>query len=202
MKLSKFQIIAIIILCFLWFNTKSPISPERHIDLSDENLESRAVSALYVLVDDDLKTTSVKPVESSVTASNPEDEAEVVPEKEKAEGKFPRVALFTDSVNCAPCRTVEANVIKPLRTDGWLEYGWTTGDKNSVLEVIDLAKDQDAFFNMVEKYSKLAPEKLQNKIDGRTPTFVKFNKKGEIVKVVVGPISLKEFIDLHNKDNN
>lgn len=192
MKLSKFQIIAIILLLFYWFNKGGGITPQPP-DLSEAHLSAKVTAGIYVLLDEGVKNTSVNRTESTETASDPKDEVEV---EHPFKGRFPRVMLITDSVNCAPCKRVDSNIIQVIKTEKWKKAKWTVGGPDDAVEIIDVSKDKDKFFDTVNKLSAINDE-----VDGRTPTFVKFNNKGEVTDVVVGEISLDQFVKLHNENN-
>lgn len=186
MKLSKFQIIALILIALGWYFQGGGFSPKFVPDLKAEDVEARGVTGLLTLVSlsDDLK-----PVPDAI--SSPDPAIQVVPEEVVPIERKPRVIFLTQSIGCAPCVRVDTNVIIPLKSEENKAVGWTVGTETSnSVQIVDYNTNEELFFSWVEKIN----EKFNGGYRGNTPTFIRINKDGEIESYRSGEMSLAQFV--------
>lgn len=116
-------------------------------------------------------------------------EQEPVTEAPKEEVLLPRIVLITQPYNkqgkpnCAPCISVENNIVAKLKNDSHKKSGWDVGttDRDD-LQILDLNNEDS-----IEKVTKLGLD-----FDS-IPTFYFMRKDGTKTKVV-GSMSYEEFI--------
>lgn len=186
MKLSKFQIIALILIALGWYFQGGGFSPKFVPDLKAEDVEARGVTGLLTLVSlsDDLK-----PVPDAI--SSPDPAIQVVPEEVVPIERKPRVIFLTQSIGCAPCVRVDTNVIIPLKSEENKAVGWTVGTETSnSVQIVDYNTNEEYFFSWVERINN----KFNGGYRGNTPTFVRINKDGEIESYKTGEMSLAQFV--------
>lgn len=189
MKLEKWQWIAILLLVFFHFNG-SVIKPDFKPDLTDEELESKAMAGMLVLTSNGRTVPIVPDTSENQSGQEPVFVEETRPEVKNIErdvwsGRPNRVILLTDTRNCAPCIIADRNIVDRLRKS----KDWTVGKKDTnSCQVIDLSKDPELFWQSVEKIKKSDRSYL-----AMTPTFVKLGKNGTILKIQSGITSLSAF---------
>ena len=153
MKLSKFQIIALLLLVWLYTNSKggglipTPFVPQ----LEGADLEAKVLAAMIVIADDHkpkVLPTVVKdvPVEEEVLPEQSAiDEAELFP------GRYPRAIVLTNMVSCPPCIDYDRTTINIFRTKTWQDNGWTIGSESTnVIEIVDLSKEDVKVYDYFE----------------------------------------------------
>jgi hypothetical protein len=201
MKLSKFQII--VLLLVVWFYTNSrgggliptPFVPQ----LEAADLEAKVLAAMVVLADDHKPAPALPTVAKEVVPETPKPiEDEVLPEQtsiEEAElfpGRYPRAIILTNTVSCPPCRDYDRTTVNIFRTKTWQDSGWSIGSEaTNVIEIVDLSKEEDKFYDYFEKLSSVRKD-----ISPSTPTTVFINVDGSVKDVRIGKILHNEFVKL------
>lgn len=180
MKLSKVQVIILIILFFIWKNKNSPNNYVA--DVSNLNLESKAISGLNVLLSD------LQPTESQNQYSVSEEEVDT-PKVLKE-----RLVLLTDSINCVPCIQFEESVLNFLRNEENKSLGWRVGNKNDDhLQIVDYNYNQDLF----EHYVSILD--VNGIYDIGTPMLFKITSDNKVQPEAVsyGYITANEFLNFY-----
>jgi hypothetical protein len=219
MKLERWQWIALLLLVFFHFGGMGLLdklvdpNPDRAIDLSSQELESKVMAGMLVLHD-----------QNALVAPKPNDQpgnlnvgesplrTSYVPEIQEVkppqiflfEGRRPRTILLTTSVGCAPCIVVKRNIIAKLNEEAYRRVGWTTtNSKDSALQVVDRAVDPALFNEVVNKINEFngRPEVRRPKISPMTPTFVRIDRNGNPSEMIVGSIGLTEFLKFSGARN-
>jgi hypothetical protein len=196
MKLSKFQII--VLLLVVWFYTNSrgggliptPFVPQ----LEAADLEAKVLAAMVVLADDHKPA----PVLPTVVKEAAPIEDEVLPEQtsiEEAElfpGRYPRAIVLTNSISCPPCTDYDRSTISIFRTKTWQDNGWSVGSEAAnMVEIVDLTKEEDKFYDYFDKLSSVRKD-----ISPSTPTTIFINMDGTVRDIRIGKISHSEFVKL------
>lgn len=209
MRLSKFQII--ILLLIFWAYTQNAGSilplpkPNYTPDLQDEDLEAKVLAAMIVIADDhkikESITATIIPAKE-IPQDQPKatiEEVEVEPptqsdpkEVELFPGRYPRAIILTDTVNCGPCRDYERNTVNVFRTKTWQDNGWTIGSSSdNVIEIVDLPKEESKFYEYFDKLTA-----LDKNISPSTPTTVFINMDGTVKDIKIGKIPHSDFVKL------
>lgn len=193
MKLSKFQIIVLLLLVWFYTNSKggglipTPFVPQ----LEGADLEAKVLAAMIVIADDHkpkVLPTVVKdaPIEEVLPEQSAVDEVELFP------GRYPRAIVLTNTVSCPPCKDYDRTTINIFRTKTWQDSGWSIGSEaTNVIEIVDLSKEEDKFYDYFEKLSNVRKD-----ISPSTPTTVFINADGSVKDVRIGKILHNEFVKL------
>lgn len=194
MKLARWQIISLILLIFIHFRGIDIIGPTPYQpDLSAEEMESKGLAGMLVLIDDNpvnpvVPTPIPDPQGAPASSSNSEEIISVVRE---FSGRVPRTILLTDTKNCTPCRIVDKNIVDVLKAPKFKKVGWEVGkEDDKPLQVIDLSRNPELFYEVAHKLNKDNPH-----FQLSVPTFIRVGGDGAIQKTQVGAISLNSFFE-------
>lgn len=180
MKLSKVQVIILIILFFIW---KNKSSPNNYVaDVSNLNLQSKTVSGLNVLLSD----INPSEYENQYSISKSENNTPKILKE--------RLVLLTDSINCAPCIQFERSVLNFLTNQENKSLGWRVGNRSDDhLQIVDINYDRDLFESYVTILS------VNGIYDVGTPMLFKITNDNKVQPDAVsyGYITANEFLDYY-----
>lgn len=184
MKLSKFQIIILVVLFFIWKNQNGGgiDGPNYIADIARLNQEAKVVSGLNILLSD------IQPSEYENQYSESKSTAPKVLKE--------RLVLLTDSVSCAPCIQFERSVLEFLRNDENKALGWRLGERSDDhIQIVDISKNQELFEYYVTVLS------VNGIYDIATPMLFKITNENKIDPQAVsyGSITADEFLDYYQE---
>jgi hypothetical protein len=209
MKLSKIQIIVLVILFYIQINkTTQPFIP----DLSAAEFESRTIAGLHVMLSESPFDQSEPTIESVLndqtetdaavnadsTDNNGDQQDTSIEQNNSSESvatKNARLVLLTDPINCAPCRMLELNVISRIKSDEGKKLNWKVGNgEDTSLQILDRNKDYDKFMYYINELNKFTKNGVG------IPVMFKVTDAGEIDKasVKMGSMTMKEFGEYYN----
>lgn len=194
MKLSRLQIIILLLLFYIQMNkTSQPFTP----DLSAAEFESRTIAGLHVMLSESPFEQSDPTIESLLEDQNLQEETKSAENNsnEIVATTNARLVLLTDPINCAPCRNLEANVISRLKGDEGKSANWKIGtDENNNIQVVDRNKDFDKFMDYIADLNKF----IKNGVG--IPVMFKVDQDGNIDQssVRMGSMTMKEFGEYYN----
>lgn len=180
MKLSKTQIIILIILFFVWKNKNQ--TNNYVADIASLNRQAKTVSGLNILLSD------IQPSEYENQYSITKTEAQT-PKVLKE-----RLVLLTDSINCAPCIQFERSVLNFLKNEENKSLGWRVGNRNDDhLQIVDYNYNKELFEYYITVLS------VNGIYDVGTPMLFKItnDNKIEADAVSYGYITTEEFLDFY-----
>lgn len=195
MKLANWQIIGLILLVIIHFRGGDFINPTPYKpDLMAEEMESKGLAGMLVLVDDSKPVNPVVPTpipDPQGAPSGSSNSAEDAPVVREFSGRVPRTILLTDTKNCPPCRQVDSMIVDVLKTPKYKKVGWDVGrTEDKPLQVVDLSKDPQLFYEIAEKLGRHNPH-----FSLSVPTFIRVGGKGQIQNTSTGSMSLGSFFE-------
>jgi len=184
MKLNRLQILALLLLMWLYFSGPPSIPFVPNMD--DEDLDAKVIAGMLVIADEQ----KLKPLPSTLEPVIELVEEPMEEQKEVFSGRKPRVILLTNLKSCIPCMHVDRNIVSVLKTKRYQDAGWTVGaEEVNMVEVVDFDKNSEKFQKYVEMISD--PEFM-----AVTPTFLRINHNGELDTngILTGSVDLQTFI--------